>query len=858
MAAALLALLLAASCVRAEHLIDATASRAPAPHPLLVGTMDGSLHAFDVKNGNALWSINGGPLIDGTPQLLTPSSAKAVFLADPRDGSLYVATVESKRLQRVDKSLRELAEMGPFTASDGSMYIAHKTSRVIAVDPLTGMLQRQYAVHDPMMSAADPGSNNSMLIGRTEYTVACFERSGALRWNMTHAEYAHAAVSSVTGAQYFRTQDGKQLTITDDDGDVSWSRSFDVPVAHVYRPSASGALVKVPVRVVRALSSTSDGGLELTLASTPTGILYVIESPKKAIGGPTTGSTALAVAETECAGEAFPYCLIPQDIATALAQAHPIVPATPFPLAIAPQSEFRPVIALPPGPPAHPFSPPPQYALNVLSIALLAVILLLLAAIALLLIKRPPLVVPAPEPPAPVAAEQTVAAGNPQTGGEPAGATAEVPAASPDSKAAKSPGSPPATEPRRKQKARVEAIGKLTVDMRALLGHGSHGTIVFKGRYEGRDVAVKRILSEFVSVAEQEVELLRRADHHPNVVRYFCLEHDGEFAYIALQLCIATLVQVVEGPGVSSRGTHHAAAVDPTLLAGLDRVELARQFLSGIAFLHKTGIVHRDVKPQNVLLTQQLTAVISDFGLCATVNDDQSSFEATHAGTVGWVAPETLRNGRTTKAVDAFSAGCVLHYLMTGLHPYGAHFEREGNIRNGRRRIAKCDPLIDHTVLGLLQDDPDNRWSCTQALSAPLFWRPNKLLGLLQDVSDRVEKEAVGSPLVTLLETNAIHVVGSDWRTPLDPALLADLGRFRKYNFSGVVDLLRALRNKKHHYQELPAELRALLGDVPDGFLAYFTKRYPRLIVHVFSAVMNSCMRDEPPFRIYSEPEGAV
>ena len=61
-------------------------------------------------------------------------------------------------------------------------------------------------------------------------------------------------------------------------------------------------------------------------------------------------------------------------------------------------------------------------------------------------------------------------------------------------------------------------------------------------------MAVKRILGEYVSVAEQEVELLRRADHHPNVVRYFCLEHDGEFVYIALQLCVATLVQVCYAP----------------------------------------------------------------------------------------------------------------------------------------------------------------------------------------------------------------------------------------------------------------------------------------------------------------------
>ena len=72
---------------------------------------------------------------------------------------------------------------------------------------------------------------------------------------------------------------------------------------------------------------------------------------------------------------------------------------------------------------------------------------------------------------------------------------------------------------------------------------------------------------------------------------------------------------------------------------------------------------------------------------------------------------------------------------------------------------------------------------------------------MLLDVSDRVEKEPVGSALLATLECNGALVVGQDWREPLDKLLLADLGRFRKYNFGSVVDLLRALRNKKHHYQ---------------------------------------------------------
>jgi len=58
-----------------------------------------------------------------------------------------------------------------------------------------------------------------------------------------------------------------------------------------------------------------------------------------------------------------------------------------------------------------------------------------------------------------------------------------------------------------------------------------------------------------------------------------------------------------------------------------------------------------------------------------------------------------------------------------------------------------------------------------------------------------------------------------------------------RYNWGSTIDLLRAARNKKHHYRELPSELQATLGSLPDGFFNYFHQRYPRLFVHVYHAV---------------------
>ncbi|KAL0204172.1 hypothetical protein M9458_002190, partial [Cirrhinus mrigala] len=63
------------------------------------------------------------------------------------------------------------------------------------------------------------------------------------------------------------------------------------------------------------------------------------------------------------------------------------------------------------------------------------------------------------------------------------------------------------------------------------------------GHFDGRRVAVKRILPECVEFAEREVQLLRESDEHPNVIRYFCTERDRQFTYIAIELCAATLQQ---------------------------------------------------------------------------------------------------------------------------------------------------------------------------------------------------------------------------------------------------------------------------------------------------------------------------
>ena len=120
------------------------------------------------------------------------------------------------------------------------------------------------------------------------------------------------------------------------------------------------------------------------------------------------------------------------------------------------------------------------------------------------------------------------------------------------------------------------------------------------------------------------------------------------------------------------------------------------------------------------------------------------------------------------------------------------------------------------------------------------------------------------------LETGAHEVVGADWIRKFDKIFIDNLGKFRKYNGRSIQDLLRALRNKvcldsatlltrlieflvvqKHHYQDLPDLVKRHLGPLPDGFMAYFTRRFPALFLHVYYVIANGPLRGEPMFRSY-------
>ncbi|WVQ78180.1 hypothetical protein IAT38_000263 [Cryptococcus sp. DSM 104549] len=432
-----------------------------------------------------------------------------------------------------------------------------------------------------------------------------------------------------------------------------------------------------------------------------------------------------------------------------------------------------------------------------------------------------------------------------------------------------------------------------------VIGYGSHGTVVLKGTWGGRPVAVKRLLSDFTRLASQEVKLLQASDDHPNVIRYYCQEKRDNFLYIALDLCQASLADLIDTPEKYQE-----------LANALDRKKALAQVTAGLKHLHGMKIIHRDIKPQNVLVSRAasgLRMLVSDFGLARRLDQGQSSFAPTGnnlAGSLGWRAPECIKGQvrlnegvafeggggssfsslssggggsgggvaagaggddakptKLTKAVDLFALGCLYFWvLMSGEHPFGETYNRESNIVKGEAvNMGMLDILGEEgeeakELVGRLLDcEPGNRPDTTECLIHPLFWNPNKRLNFLCDASDRFEIMELDPPEATLvlLEKDASDVVGKDWYARLDRTFTQSLGKYRKYKGKSVRDLLRALRNKKHHYQDLEPEVKLHMGDLPTGFLQYFTVRYPKLFLHVHRIVRESQLKDEGMFEGY-------
>jgi serine/threonine-protein kinase/endoribonuclease IRE1 len=378
------------------------------------------------------------------------------------------------------------------------------------------------------------------------------------------------------------------------------------------------------------------------------------------------------------------------------------------------------------------------------------------------------------------------------------------------------------------------------------------------------------------------------------VIRYYAQQQAAGFLYIALELCPASLADVIEKPHL-----HRALAQG----GEKDLPNVLYQITNGLQHLHNLRIVHRDLKPQNILVAMgkdgRPRVLVSDFGLCKKLEGEQSSFRATTAhaaGTSGWRAPELLLdddakegssmidastdgnsgplvnaelmpNRRATRAIDIFSLGLVFFYVLTkGSHPFdcGDRYMREVNIRKGIFNLKLLEVLGDYAyeatdlIESMLQAEPKRRPQAHHVLAHPFFWPAKKRLNFLCDVSDHFEKEKRDPPSLALMELErwAPNVCRSDFLKPLGKEFVESMGKQRKYTGTKFLDLLRALRNKRNHYEDMSDHLKEHVGPLPDGYLSFWTRKFPNLLITCWNVVYEVQWDDTDRFREYYLPAG--
>ena len=224
-------------------------------------------------------------------------------------------------------------------------------------------------------------------------------------------------------------------------------------------------------------------------------------------------------------------------------------------------------------------------------------------------------------------------------------------------------------------------VGKYVILDR--LGSGSMGR-VYKAQHllMGRAVALKIIAPEIVSnqrvVArfQREMKLVGRLDH-PNVVRAFDADQVGNILYIVMEYV----------PGVSLGQKFRAKGpMDPMKVA-----DYAAQSALGLAHAHAQGIVHRDVKPSNLFLTDDGNVKVLDLGLGVLMEADGSASSFATAdgiavGTIDYMSPEQACGKEVDGRSDLYSLGCSMYHLISGKLPFtgDSPVERLGKRINGR------------------------------------------------------------------------------------------------------------------------------------------------------------------------------
>ena len=251
------------------------------------------------------------------------------------------------------------------------------------------------------------------------------------------------------------------------------------------------------------------------------------------------------------------------------------------------------------------------------------------------------------------------------------------------------------------------------------VGSGGMAT-VYKARDTilNRYVAVKVLRDEFTTDEEfikrfnTEAQSAARLTH-PNIVSVFDVGQEYNIYYIVMELIQGkTLKQIVSEEGA---------------LPWKWTVNIAIQICSALEMAHKNGIVHRDIKPHNIIITEDGIAKVTDFGIAKAVSNSTITAFGTTIGSVHYFSPEHARGGYTDAKSDLYSLGIVMYEMITGRVPFDAdtpvsvalkHMQEEPI--EPKKLNARVPEAVNQIILKAMKKDTSERYASASEMMKDL------------------------------------------------------------------------------------------------------------------------------------------